>query len=124
IEDLQAKASAGDADSQALLAGRYENGTEVPQDFSKSLYWFSRAAAQTNLTGEFGIEGAFLMGHGVQRNEAIADALTIKIANEGDIRHYRLAGLALLTRGMRAGEGLRTEPSFALDNRGKSITSV
>ena len=119
IEDLQAKAAAGDADSQALLAGRHENGTGIPQDFAKSFYWNSRAAAQTNLTGELGIQNAFLMGHGVARNDALADALAIKLANEGHIRSYRSAGLALQNRGMRSTEWQITEPTFAYESRNR-----
>ena len=64
----------------------------------------SGAAAQTNLMGELGVSNAFLTGHGVRANENIAEGLTIRMANEGDVRGYKAAGSTLLTRGMRLSE--------------------
>ncbi|PWU21753.1 MAG: hypothetical protein C5B50_00945 [Verrucomicrobia bacterium] len=120
VDQLETRAAAGDSNSQAVLASEYEFGERRTQDFTKAFYWYSRAAAQTNLNGELGVGNAYLTGHGVERNEAIADALTIKLASEGATRSYRGAGIALEIRGMRAGEQFIKEPLYLSEARPKS----
>ena len=70
---LQIKAERGDAESQADLAGIYENGSGKPQDFSEAVRWYRTASDQGSARAQFGLGRLYYYGHGVPQdfNEAL-----------------------------------------------------
>ena len=87
------RAETGDAEAQALLGLMYDQGDGVPQDFSKAVLWYARAALQTNAIAQVGLSGAYYQEHGIAQNEAMADWITLKLANEGNAQMQLQAGL-------------------------------
>ena len=73
LDELIAKATNGDVPAQNTLAIRYRDGAKgVEKDESKAMHWAHMAADQGNETAMDFIGHAFLTGHGVQRNPAVA----------------------------------------------------
>jgi TPR repeat protein len=67
IEELRAKAEAGDDDSEYHLGLRYCNGEGVPKDFSKAVKWFRKAADQGNVQAETALGYCYATGQGVAK---------------------------------------------------------
>ncbi len=55
IEDLIARAEAGDADAQNDLGICYANGDGTPQDWRKAFYWYQKAAQQGHVYGQYNL---------------------------------------------------------------------
>ena len=49
LDSLRGQAEKGDASAQYLLAGRYDRGQGVPQDYSEAARWYRKAAEQDTL---------------------------------------------------------------------------
>src|SRR5579863_1019256 len=43
IDEIKAKAQAGDASSQVKLGKRYMNGNGIPQDYAEAMIWLQKA---------------------------------------------------------------------------------
>ncbi len=61
-------ASAGDAESQAALAGLYRSGLGVPQDEAKAASWYRWAAEQGHGMAQLNLGEMHLTGSGVPRD--------------------------------------------------------
>ena len=83
---LQTKAEQGDADSQADLAGIYENGSGVPQDFSEAVRWYRTASDQGSARAQFGLGRLYYFGRGVPQDFTEALRWYHKSADQGYAR--------------------------------------
>ena len=67
IEEVKAKAEAGDAESQMELGRRYDKGEGVVKDQAEAAKWYRKAAEQ-NLA-EYSLGVCYLNGEGVVKRE-------------------------------------------------------
>ncbi|MGI9444324.1 MAG: tetratricopeptide repeat protein [Rubripirellula sp.] len=93
IEQLQERASSGDAESQYQLGERYGNGKGVATDFQKAFSLFSAAAEQEHTGGQNGLAVCYLYGLGVDQDLEKAVRYFKLAASKGFARSQRLLGL-------------------------------
>lgn len=80
-----AKAEAGDAELQFLVAMSYRSGIgEYPLDNKAACYWFRRAAVQGSVKAQFELAQMFGKGDGVEKNIPEAMYWYDKVANALD----------------------------------------
>jgi len=72
IDQLQAKAQAGDPTAQLDLGKAYENGHGVPQSDRQAVKWYRAAAEQGNATAQNNLGLMFRIGRGVEQDKAEA----------------------------------------------------
>ena len=94
IAEIKKSAEAGSADAQLLLGNAYRTGSEgIIQNFTTAFEWYSKSAEQSNQIAQYYIYDAFNNGIGVQQNIAAANAILLKLANEGDANSQSRLGL-------------------------------
>ncbi len=74
IEEVHAKAMAGDAKSQNTLGWMYSNGEGVAKDEVEAVKWLLRAASQGSPVAQCNLGICFEHGYGVPRNKVEAYA--------------------------------------------------
>jgi TPR repeat protein len=72
VEELKAKAEAGDADSEYQLGVRYSSGDGVPKDSAKAVKWYRKAADQSNVQAKTALGYCYATGQGVAKDDAEA----------------------------------------------------
>jgi len=65
IEEVKAKAEAGDAESQVELGFRYEQGKGVAKDQAEAVKWYRKAAEQNYAEAQYNLHVCYLKGEGV-----------------------------------------------------------
>src|SRR6266481_4879312 len=65
LEEVKAKAEAGDADSEYRLGLCYYNGEGVAKDFSEAVKWFRKSAEQGFAQAQGYLGRCYLRGEGV-----------------------------------------------------------
>ena len=100
-------AEAGDLDAQVALAGLYEAGLGVPQNYRAAARWYQRAAHRGNVIARLNIGEFYSRGIGVARDRARAWFWLSLAADGGSnwARHRR----AVLAGTMAPGELSRAE---------------
>jgi TPR repeat protein len=94
ISDLRQRADKGDIEAMVDLGTCYEEGSEVPQDYTKAAEWWRKAADKGNAAAQLGLAVLYGIGRGVPQNYAMAAVLYRKSAEQGDVEaQTRLAGL-------------------------------
>lgn len=68
IEEIRARAQAGEADAQYSLGLRYDNGQGVAQDFTEAVRWYRLAAEQGNPAAQYNLGAMYSNGQGVPRD--------------------------------------------------------
>src|SRR5260370_41166987 len=68
VEELRAKAEAGDADSEYHLGLRYYNGEGVAKDLAEAVKWYRKAAEQNHAKAQYNLANCFFNGQGVAKN--------------------------------------------------------
>jgi len=68
VQELTAKAEAGDAQSQVELGTKYFEGREVPKDDKKAVAWFEKAAQQGHAEGLYNLGLLYYYGYGVKQD--------------------------------------------------------
>lgn len=58
----------GDLDSQVALAGLYEAGLGVPQDYRKAAHWYAVAAKRGHVVARLNLGDLYSRGRGVARD--------------------------------------------------------
>ncbi|MBI3880609.1 MAG: sel1 repeat family protein [Verrucomicrobia bacterium] len=112
FEYMIRRAEEGDAGMQFTVGFKYLHGDTVTQDFAKAFSWFSKSAAQGFLAGQASLADCYRYGRGVPQNKAIADAILLKLANEGDALMQRSLGLAFEGEMVRKGWTYRVSGEF------------
>ena len=65
IEEVKAKAEAGDAESQVELGRRYDEGEGVAKDQVEAVKWFRKAAEQNYADAQYNLAICYERGDGV-----------------------------------------------------------
>jgi TPR repeat protein len=69
INQLQAKARAGDSAAQLALGKAYEDGNGMPQSDKQAVEWYKAAADQGDATAQNSLGVIFSLGRGVQQDK-------------------------------------------------------
>ena len=72
VEEVKAKAEAGDADSEYRLGLFYYNGEGVAKDFSEAVKWYHKAAEQNYAPAQNNLANSYANGQGVAKDEVEA----------------------------------------------------
>ena len=72
VEEVKAKAEAGDADSEYRLGLFYYNGEGVAKDFSEAVKWYRKAAEKNLADAQDGLGFCCANGQGVAKDEVEA----------------------------------------------------
>lgn len=75
---------AGPRRPQAKLGYLYAEGIEVPQDYEQAFYWFSKAAKQGDIDGQYNLGIFYLNGWGVNQNQTMAAQYLAAASAQGD----------------------------------------
>jgi TPR repeat protein len=82
---LLARANAGDAKSQLLVASSYESGKGVAQDFVKAFFWFHNAAESGDPTAQFILAWKYYDGSFVSKDYLQSAAWFRKASEHADL---------------------------------------
>ena len=83
IEELRARADAGDAEAQFDLGVLYANGDGVPQDYAEAGRWYRLAAEQGHTGAQSNLGIAYYAGFGVPQ-DAVESVRWFRLAAERD----------------------------------------
>jgi TPR repeat protein len=72
IEQVKAKAEAGDAKSQVELGLRYDKGAGVVKDHTEAAKWYRKAAEQNYAEAQYNLGVGYYKGEGVAKDQAEA----------------------------------------------------
>ena len=72
IEEVKAKAEAGDAESEVELGRRYDKGEGVVKDHAEAAKWYRKAAEQNLARGQYNLGICYEQGEGVAKDQAEA----------------------------------------------------
>lgn len=89
--DLVEKANAGDVEVQRRLGDMHRRGDGAPQDNSKAVMWYRRAAEQGNTVAQINLGIAYINGIGIQKDLVMAHAVTTIAANAQDPKSSKIA---------------------------------
>jgi len=70
IEEVKAKAEAGDAESQVELGRRYDKGESVVKDHAEAAKWYRKAAEQNYAEAQYNLGLGYYKGEGVAKDQA------------------------------------------------------
>src|SRR6266446_7039763 len=87
VEEVKAKAEAGDADSEYQLGLRYYNGDGVAKNFSEAVKWYRKAAEQNYALAQYNLGGCYAFGLGVAKDDVEA----VKWYRKAAEQNYALA---------------------------------
>ena len=72
LEDVRTCAEQGDAETQAELGLRYDNGVSVPEDDVEAVRWYRLAADQGYVDAQFNLGNMYYNGEGVPEDYVLA----------------------------------------------------
>src|SRR6266567_1004056 len=72
IEELKAKAEAGDAESQGELGRRYDKGEGVAKDQAEAVEWYRKAVEQNLAKAQYNLGVCYAHGEGVAKDQVEA----------------------------------------------------
>jgi len=101
FERLNTEAQQGIVPAQCLLGKAYLYGEGTPQNFSKAVHWFRKAAASSDQTAQLLMAKCFDSGHGVPKSELHYVGILRKLSMEGDLTAQHLLGLRLTTHALQ-----------------------
>ena len=84
IEEVKAKAEAGDAESQVELGRRYDRGEGVVKDHAKAVKWYRKAAEQNFADAQYKFGVCYEYGRGVAEDPVEAYKWLLLSARQGD----------------------------------------
>jgi len=84
LQGLHQTAEEGDASAQNELGDCYFDGTSVPPDHSKAVYWYRRAAEQGHVEAERNLGCCLIHGQGVPQNATQGVRWLHRAAQRGD----------------------------------------
>ena len=83
-DDTHLLAEEGDPMAQYELGIMYQNGEGVPQNYSKAVKWFRKAAEQGDSSAQYRLGLKYSVGHGVPQDYSEAVKWFRKSAEQGD----------------------------------------
>jgi TPR repeat protein len=84
IEEVKAKAEAGDAESEVELGRRYDKGEGVMKDHAEAAKWYLKAAEQNYAPAQYNLGLCYEHGNGVAANRVEAAKWYRKAAEQND----------------------------------------
>jgi TPR repeat protein len=84
IEEVKAKAEAGEADSQVELGLRYDKGAGVVKDHAEAAKWYRKAAEQNLAKAQYNLGVCYAHGEGVVKDQVEAVKWYRKAAEQND----------------------------------------
>ena len=90
---LTLKAEQGDAEAQFNLGLKYENGQGVAQDYTKAVYWYTKAAEQGHVWAQNNLGLMYDNGQGVAQDYTKAVYWYTKSAEQGNAGAQNNLGL-------------------------------
>src|SRR6266700_827321 len=84
IEEVKAKAEAGDAESEVELGRRYDKGEGVAKDQGEGVKWYRKAAEQNDAEGQLYLGLSYVKGEGVAEDLVEAYKWLLLAARQGD----------------------------------------
>ncbi|MFL6589723.1 MAG: tetratricopeptide repeat protein [Chthoniobacterales bacterium] len=93
IEQLRAKADAGDAKAQYSLAVCYERGEGVAEDKVEAVKWYRKAAEQNFAAAQYNLGVCYYHGEGVAKDKKEAVKWFRKAAEQNDAQAQGRLGL-------------------------------
>jgi hypothetical protein len=84
IEEVKARAEAGDAESEVELGLRYTNGEGVAKDQVEAVKWFRKAAEQNFAPAQYNLNVCYYNGKGVAKDYVEAYEWLLLAARQGD----------------------------------------
>lgn len=109
IEEVKAKAEAGDAQSQVELGLRYVKGEGVPKDQVEAVKWFRKAAEQNDAGAQYNIGVGYYNGEGVAKDPVEAVKWYRKAAEQNYARAQYNLGVCYYN-----GKGVAKDPLEAM----------
>lgn len=100
-QSLREAASAGNANAQFIIAGRYLEGAGVPRDMAKAAYWYGLAAAQGLAPAQYRLATLHELGRGVPKDLKVAASWYERAAMGGNVKAMHNA--AVIAAGPQAG---------------------
>jgi TPR repeat protein len=85
IEEVKAKAEAGDAESEVELGRRYDNGEGVVKDHAEAAKWYRKAAEQNYGPAQNNLGLCYEHGEGVAADRVEAAKWYRKAAEQNDV---------------------------------------
>src|SRR5207249_4767422 len=84
IEEVKAKAEAGDAESQVELGRRYDEGAGVAKDPGEAVKWYRKAVEQNYALAQTDLGMCYYNGDGVWKDQVEAYKWLLLAARQGD----------------------------------------
>ena len=84
LKEVRAKAEEGDAESQAELGLRYEQGKGVAKDQVEAVKWYRKAAEQNYANAQYNLSVCYAHGEGVAKDNCEAYKWRLLAARQGD----------------------------------------
>src|SRR5258707_8576423 len=86
IEEVKAKAEAGDAESQVELGRRYDKGEGVVKDQVEAVKWYRKAAEQNYAEAQYSLGVGYYNGEGVAKDPVEAVKWYRKAVEQNDVK--------------------------------------
>ena len=96
LQDVRAKAEAGDMEEQAHLGKRLQDGNGVTKNFQEAVQWYSKAAEQGHAEAQFQLGRMYQEGQGTEKNLEEAAKWYLRAANQGSHRAQGAMGRMLM----------------------------
>src|SRR5882672_7128534 len=91
VEEVKAKAEAGDAESQVELGRRYDKGEGVVKDQVEAVKWYRKAAEQNYAKAQYNLGVCYERGYGCRDGVAEDDAEAVKWYRKAAEQNYAAA---------------------------------
>ncbi|MEX4392224.1 sel1 repeat family protein, partial [Haemophilus influenzae] len=99
---IQPLAEQGDAISQFLLGGMYEEGLGVKQDYFEAVKWYRKAADKGDAAAQFNLGVMYSQGQGVKQDDFEAVKWFRKAAEQGEANaQFNLGNMYANGRGVK-----------------------
>jgi len=105
IEEVKARAEAGDAESEVELGLRYTNGEGVAKDQVEAVKWFRKAAEQNFAPAQYNLNVCYYNGKGVAKDQVEAGEV-VSQSRRTEFRPGSIQFKRLLLQRQRRCEGL------------------
>jgi localization factor PodJL len=101
-ESIRMAAASGDAIAQFVIATRYLDGKDAPQDYTKAAKWYQKAASAGLPPAQYRLATLFERGKGVPQDIATAAVWYERAAERGNVK--AMHNTAVIAAGNQAGK--------------------